>query len=382
MTSDLRQREFHPLKILHHVDRLQTLAAGRDVAPVTVEIDPVAYCNHSCPWCVDPVHYPTKMSEETFQSLVTELADFSVEGFRVEGIVLKGGGEPTLHPTFGWMVETGVKSGFEVGVVTNGSRLAQWADVLGRQASYVRVSIDGPTPESHSRIHGSDDFEEIVAGVERLVAACNGRRHPILGLSFAMDVHEIDLAEQAVQLGERLGVDYVLLRPPFFEEVGRKSTMTIDQAEEVRRRLRELVSGYRGRLDLLIGTWIGDAERRAGRQPSLDASGRRGLHAAESLPIEHRTGRCPASPLLAVVAADGTVFGCCNLRALPEWRFGRLAYAEGVGFRAVWQGDLRRAVLARMHRTECINHCTHPLTRYNEMIEVMRDQERPHSQFV
>lgn len=46
MTLDgLRDRELHPLKILHHFTRLQKLAEGSEIAPVTVEIDPVAYCN-------------------------------------------------------------------------------------------------------------------------------------------------------------------------------------------------------------------------------------------------------------------------------------------------------------------------------------------------
>ena len=35
----LRDTVFNPLKLLHHADRLRALAEGRDVAPVTVEID-------------------------------------------------------------------------------------------------------------------------------------------------------------------------------------------------------------------------------------------------------------------------------------------------------------------------------------------------------
>jgi hypothetical protein len=50
--SDLIDHEFNPLKILHHIDRLKALAQDQDVAPATVEIDPVAFCNHACGWCV------------------------------------------------------------------------------------------------------------------------------------------------------------------------------------------------------------------------------------------------------------------------------------------------------------------------------------------
>lgn len=83
--SGLRDREFNPNKGLHHFDRLRTLAQGHDVAPVTVEIDPVAYCNHACGWCVDPVHQKVQMPHRLYESLISELAEFTVEGFAVEG---------------------------------------------------------------------------------------------------------------------------------------------------------------------------------------------------------------------------------------------------------------------------------------------------------
>lgn len=380
--SNLRQQEFNSLKILHHIDRLRALAEGKDITPVTVEIDPVAYCNHNCGWCVDPLHYSVKMSEEMFEALVSELADFSINGFRVEGIVFKGGGEPTLHHCFGDMVNRAVGLGFSIGVVTNGSRLSYWAESLARRASYVRVSIDGPTPESHRRIHRSKDFDKILKGTERLVAMREGRRHPIIGLSFAMDIHSVELAPEAVKLGERLDVDYVLLRPPFFEEVGREPTMSILQAQKVRWQLREIAANYQGSVEIFVGNWIGDAEQKMMKGQSLEESGRRAMQIADSIPIEHRTGKCFASPVLAVVAADGRLYGCCNLRALPRWSFGQLDYRAGIGFSELWQGEQRKAVLACMHRTECIQHCTHPVARYNEIIEVLKDEERPHSQFV
>lgn len=385
MPSDLRVREFNPLKIWHHGDRLAALAAGCDVAPVTVEVDPVAYCNHRCAWCVDPAHPPVTASRDFLWSLLAELATFRVNGFGVHGIVFKGGGEPTLHPDFPELVQHARAFGFEVGVVTNGSRLLATgiAEALAASASYVRISIDGPTPETHARIHRSHDFAEIVAGVQRLVAL-RQTRHPIIGLSFAMDHPLIPLIPEAIALGERLQVDYVLLRPPFFEEVGRPATMTAAQAAELRQELAVAARRYRGLMDVMVGAWIGDAERTAqtGENTGLDASGRRDLQLAADLPIEHRLGRCWASPLLAVVAADGQVYGCCNLRFLDEWSFGRVDYTAKISLLDVWQGNQRRQMLTKMHNTACISHCTHPMTRYNDIIAVMQDSEKPHSAFV
>lgn len=376
----LQTREFNPLKVLHHMPRLTALAEGRDIAPVTVEIDPVAYCNHRCGWCVDPVHRPVRMAPDTFKALIAELALFRVDGARVRGVVLKGGGEPTLHPDFDLFVRRPAELGFAVGVVSNGSRLAAHAAVLARHAAYVRVSIDGPTPESHALIHGSDDFEDVLVGARALVAARGAARHPVIGASFAIDARTVHLADEAIALGQRLGLDYVLLRPPFFEEVGAEPTMSVAEAAAVRAALRAAAARFTGGMLVQVGEWIGDAERH-GTATELVASGRRASHRA-SLPVEHRTGRCLASPMLAVVTADGSVYGCCNLRALDDWCFGRLDFARGVGFAQVWAGRRRAEVLARMHATACIAHCTHPLSRYNEIIEALRIEGPAHVEFV
>jgi sulfatase maturation enzyme AslB (radical SAM superfamily) len=364
------------------MERLRALAEGRDIAPVTVEIDPVAWCNHACGWCVDPVHVKQSMPFSLFERLIEELAEFNVEGQRVGGVVFKGGGEPSLHPRFAQMVARAADLGFGVGVVTNGSRLESCRDSLAAHAAYVRVSVDGPTPESHRHIHGSRDFERILRGVSGLVAARGERRHPVIGMSFALDIHSIHLADEAIGLGERLGADYVLLRPPFYEEVGREPTMTIAEARAVRSELIRRAAEYQGPVDLMIGQWISDAEQSTELPATLAASGRRDNRAEADLPIEHRTHRCLASPLLAVITADGTLYGCCNLRALPQWSMGRLDYGTGVGLRQLWRGERRRDVLDRMHRTDCIGHCTHPLSRYNEIVEVLRHPERWHSEFV
>jgi MoaA/NifB/PqqE/SkfB family radical SAM enzyme len=383
MPKDIRYREFNALKIWHHAARLQALAEGCDVAPVTVEVDPVNYCNHHCFWCVDPTHIRKTMPRKFALQLLDELQNFQVNGFRVLGIVYKGGGEPTLHPNFAELVAATRERGFEVGVVTNGSRLTQAgiAEALAEWASYVRISIDGPTPETHHRIHKSRDFDQIVVGVESLVQNRKSR-HPIIGLSFAMDYVMVPVIPESIALGERLGVDYVLIRPPFFEEVCRASTMTAAEAAILRSELQKAGRAYHGAMEVFVGNWVGDAEMFAGTPAELSPSGRRDNQLQKDPPIEHRLRQCWASPLLTVITADGTVYGCCNLRLLENWALGRVDYATGVTFAQIWYRGQRKQVLARMHDTHCIQHCTHPLARYNEIIEVLRDREKPHCSFV
>jgi radical SAM protein with 4Fe4S-binding SPASM domain len=353
-------------KYLRHAERLQALAAGGDVYPVSVELDPVDYCNHRCGWCVDPRHGRTTLDLEMARRLLDEL-----HGLRVEGIVLKGGGEPTLHPGFGALLAVAGEHGFEVGVVTNGSRLENHAPSLAHWAAYVRVSVDGPTPASHRAVHGTEDFGSVVAGVEKLIEQRGPRRHPVIGLSYAMDFAAIGLVDTAVALGDRLGVDYVLFRAPFFEEVGRVPTMTIAQMQSLRQAFVAAQQAHHGRTRVLVDHWIGDSEA-ADLVAPLPSSPRRGTFAGPGANgVEHLTGRCLASPLMAVIASDGAVYPCCNLRALDEWRLGRIDYERGLTFREIWSGPQRRAVMTRLRRIECIRSCTHPLSKYNEAIEYL-----------
>lgn len=376
--DSLTDIELSSHKCILHAHKLEALASGLDVCPITVELDPIDRCNHRCHWCVDPRHGKNELSLEFVARLLDELRDL-----KVAGIVLKGGGEPTLHPRFAEIVDAVRSRGFELGTVTNGSSLQSHAETLVAAASYVRVSLDGPTPSSHHAVHQSHDFDDIVAGVAKLVDERGRRqqRHPVIGLSFAMDFSVIELVDEAVRLGDRLGVDYVLFRTPFFEEVGRQPTMTPQQACQVRQRFDEARGAYRGRMKVLVDHWISDRDA-AHIEEIPAASPRRGNCVAHNANgIEHVTGRCLASPLLAVVTADQAVYPCCNLRALDDWSLGQIDYARAITFRQLWEGPRRHELLAKIQRFTCRPHCTHPLSRYNEIVEYLMSP-RYHGSFV
>ncbi len=369
--------ELNPYKWATHIGKLEKLARGKDVFPVTVELDLVGYCNHACGWCVDPTHTSHTLSRTFISKLLEELKSLGIRG-----IVFKGGGEGTLHPSYAEILEETKGLGFEVGIITNGSKLPELYGTITRSACYVRVSIDGPTPESHRDIHKSNDFDAIVTGVKKMISLRDSlkQRHPIIGISFAMDYSLIGLVEEAVKMGDAIGVDYVFFRPPFFEETGRKNIMSAEQKSALLAAFEQGKKNYSGKMKVFVDYWISDSE--AACFSSRGESPRRGKYLQKGgNGIEHVTGRCLASPLLAVITADKKVYPCCNLRFVEEWSIGTIDYESGNTFEKLWHGKKRNEILDRIHKIECIRFCTHPLSRYNEVVEYLRTPQY-HSGFV
>lgn len=369
--------ELSQYKWATHLDKLKILANGEDIFPVTVELDLVSYCNHNCGWCVDPKHMSHSLDRKFVSELLEELKELGIEG-----IVFKGGGEGTLHPSYAGILEETRGLGFEVGIVTNGSRLLELYEPITTNASYVRVSVDGPTHESHRRIHRSNDFNDIVTGAKEMIQLRDrqGQRHPIVGLSFAMDYSLISLVGEAIKLGDEVGANYAFFRPPFLEEAGRENTMTAEQKRELLGAFEKGKRDYKGKTKVFIDYWISDSE--AGYFSSRADSPRRGRYMQKGANgIEHITGRCLASPLLAVIAADKNVYPCCNLRFIEEWSIGVLNYENGDTFERLWHGEKRKEIMDKIHGIKCIRFCTHPMSRYNEVIEYLKSPQH-HKGFV
>lgn len=380
--------ELNRCKLLRYVDRLNSLARGKGARPLTLELDVSSVCDHDCAWCVDPCgsHNAVIMPTRTAERILREAWLLGARG-----VVFKGGGESTNHPDLATILKRSAELGFEVGIVTNGAGLGRppLIEALVTSASYVRVSIDGPNRAARKELHGVDDFDGLRASLAALVRARGGARHPVIGATYCLDYERRHLIPECIRLSDRLGLDYALIRPPFCEEVGFPAPHTAEQAAELRSLIRETAAAWDGDMTVLCGNWVGDAEMKYWAQAgSANQVGVQGLWRHEAAPrphwfngAEHITGRCLACELMLVVSADTEVFGCCCLRGLPEYSFGRIDFQGGHSLSAVLDAEVHERVLGRMKRAECIEHCTHPLRTLNEAIEYLRTPGY-HSSFI
>jgi SynChlorMet cassette radical SAM/SPASM protein ScmF len=146
------------------------------------------------------------------------------------GAVKLTGGEPLLHPDFLRMVDLLKENGLALTIETNGTllslSLAQYLREKG-SLSFISVSLDGATPETHDSFRGvKGSFEKTCNGIRHLVQV--GFQPQIIMSLHPGNVREI---EPLVRLAEGLGagsVKFNLIQPTGRGELMREREQILD----------------------------------------------------------------------------------------------------------------------------------------------------------
>jgi sulfatase maturation enzyme AslB (radical SAM superfamily) len=214
-----------------------------DVPLDTVHIDPVAACNYSCQGCIEG----ELRGKRVFLSLdrcLSICADLKAAGCRRVGFY---GGEPTLHPEFATLLRVVAAMGYDVLVVTNGSRLAedviQAALIETRRRVHLRVSLDGCSAQAHARSHGLDHenglWDATVGGIKKLL-----RSGVTATISILLHPHVISgLADACKEW--RAGRATALVLRPVTRECGREPYLEYSTEDiEIMRQVLKEFSGF------------------------------------------------------------------------------------------------------------------------------------------
>ncbi len=179
--------------------------------PRIAMIEPTNECNLRCPLCPTgagtlqrPKGY---MPFDLYQRLLAEL-DASLER-----VMLYNYGEPFLHPRLLDMIAVAHQAEVYTRVSTNGlvfMRAFQADDLITSGLDYLRVSVDGATPETYNLYRVGGRLARVLEGVRLLQQRKRelGKRKPIVELQFIVmshNEHEIPLIRQTVhELGTLL----------------------------------------------------------------------------------------------------------------------------------------------------------------------------------
>ena len=201
--------EYSPYKMLHFRERL------KERKPIFVQWSITHRCNMRCIFCTNrnqPEYcWADQWKLEDIKRVAKQLREFGILAIEVTG-----GGEPTLHPDFREIHKTFVDLGFKLSLITNGSRLHLFEDLL-EEYEWIRISIDAHSPQTYKRIKGVEmpDFS-LVRRIQK----------PIVGASFVVikeNVKEIAaFARWAKEMGFdncRFSYNHDLPSPDYYEPI-------------------------------------------------------------------------------------------------------------------------------------------------------------------
>jgi len=128
-------------KLLKHLPKIKLLQDGKRPSPVMFHMSPANPCNLTCSFCC--------FANRTLKEMLTldqmkKAIDSFVE-LGATGMELTGGGEPTLHPDFGKVVNYAYEKGLKIGVVTNGTTITKWHKKGGvwDKLEWIRLGMYG-----------------------------------------------------------------------------------------------------------------------------------------------------------------------------------------------------------------------------------------------
>jgi sulfatase maturation enzyme AslB (radical SAM superfamily) len=179
--------------------------ANDSLRRIVIELTNV--CNLHCSYCLrdDEALYQTRARFFPIDLLRRILR----EARETAGVsrVSFTGGEPTLHPRFGEILETVGAEGMRAGFVTNGWHFDRVWPVLDAHRSAVQVvslSVDGATRETHDRWRGEGSFDRVIRAFTR----CRMGDIPF-GVKTVIRRDTVPQFQEIVLLAARLGAQAV-----------------------------------------------------------------------------------------------------------------------------------------------------------------------------
>lgn len=200
----------------HYLNRHSRLVSR----PVCLTVDPSNGCQLRCPGCVhsenpryrQDISWPGgTLKLRTLEDLMRMYGPFSL------GAVYYNYGEPLLNPWLPDMLRVSQGYGVSSSLSTNLSLRFDIERFVAASPDYVILSIDGTTQSTYARYRRRGDLGLVLRNVADLVEMKRsmGLSRPYLVwrmLTFEHNLHEVD---DAIRMGEELGVNEVLVSTPF-----------------------------------------------------------------------------------------------------------------------------------------------------------------------
>ncbi|MFA6434979.1 MAG: radical SAM protein [Elusimicrobiales bacterium] len=308
-------------KLIYHPERVGDWLRHKNIYPIYAEISPSGACNHRCVYCaLDFMEYkPRFLDAGILKIRLKEMA-----GLGLKSVMFAGEGEPFLHPDMAEISVYANKRGIDTAFTTNAALLRPAiTDKILATTSWIKVSINGGTPETYAKIHRAApaDFGKVFDNLG-YAAALKKKK----GFACALGMQMVLLPEnagEAVKLAEkarRAGMDYLVIKP--YSQHPRSLT---GKYKKIR------YAGY---------------EKLAADLEKFNRPGFSVIFRLNTMRKWDEGGRpysrCLALPFWTYIDAGGNVWGCSMFLQNEKFRYGNINESS---FRRIWEGAGRRKSL-------------------------------------
>ncbi len=315
-------------KIIHHLDHLTAWKRGELIYPIYLSFGPTKFCNHKCQFCAyerqekEKVHFPLTR----FKSLIDELKLLGLKS-----IFFSGDGEPLMHPDCLEMIKYADKSGIDVAMNTNGVLVSEEiAAELVESLKWIRISINGGTPESYSEIHqcSPSDFGRAMDAMNFLVAAKKKAKSEItIGVQTLLMEKNIQTIPEFADVLKDTGISYFSVKPYLYHP-DTPQKLKWSPASGDLSRLFELEKRYEGSFKFVM----------------------RATHHTKN--EKRKYSKCYSFPFMAELDATGNLYSCGPQIGKSDFWFGNV---HEKAFKEIW--DDKEVVIGKIYKNHDVNQC-------------------------
>lgn len=200
-------------KLLWHKERIEAWNRGERIAPITIDCALTRACSYKCIYCYGTLQENKgyNLSKEAIFRFLDDAAEIGVKA-----VSFVSDGESTLSPHIYEAVLKGKSNGLDMAIGTNGfalkeEKLEEILPVL----TYLRFNISAGINQRYAFIHGVDEktFSKVINTIQKAVEIKNKHNLEVtIGLQMVLMPEFVDDVIPLVELGEKLGVDYLVIK--------------------------------------------------------------------------------------------------------------------------------------------------------------------------
>jgi radical SAM protein with 4Fe4S-binding SPASM domain len=315
--SDVAQFSSDKIINKEHIGRVAEWIKGKNVAPLTTEIDMTNNCNNKCRECAGG-RTGKEYIKEPFK-IVEQLAKIGNRG-----IVITGGGEAMIDKRTPDIIEHIQNCKMDAALISNGSILRE-PDKILKNSTWLRISLDASNPCEYRYSHGMPPkaFWKVIENIKEYVKIKKENNYKVtLGLGYTTNEETLGGMLSFTRLGKELGVDYVQFRPYHYD--------------------RTLI--YNELIDCL----------------KLSDENFKVLYSKHKYDSMKRNDygryykKCYGINFVTTITASSDITICCHTRGNPKYTIGNL---EQNTFEEIWNSERRKRIIESIDFRDCPPLC-------------------------